>query len=198
MTVKGYSSVEEVQGLVGMTFDETQEDQVLRLIEAAESFIDWATDRSTWGSNTPIVDEYYSMGGPRLYLKSVPVTSIESIKVGTYNVLGTITLVPTANYDLVDPINGLVVLSPDVTDPYFTYDYLHVSYTPAVTLPAHLKLATAQLVAHWLSIHFDPARLSYSLYTLGDGDLSARPINGIPKEILEMLDTFRKGGIIFA
>ncbi len=197
MTIKGYSSVEEVQALVGMSFDETQEDQVLRLIESAESFIDWATGRDNWGSSNPIVDEYYEMSGPRLYLKSSPVTSVESVSVGTNNLVGTVALVATVNYDLVDKTNGLLILSQDVWDDSY-YNYALVSYTPQVTLPAHLKLAASQLVAHWLTIHFDPARLSYSLYTLGDGDLSARPIAGIPKETLDLLDTFRKGGIVFA
>jgi hypothetical protein len=212
---KGYSSADQVAAYLGQTLTPAQQTQAVIWLDAAEAVVDGIAHTS-WLTGA-VVAEQYSLNnrGTRLYLRQTPVTSVQGITVRSF-LVGDTGQVLTAgvDYELLDPTAGLVLLSNVYqSNAYFQsygdyggavgyvgpvpaggpgYGQLAlVSYTPLQAIPPSVALATAQIVAFWLTNEIHPER--YGLTSVRTADqaesISAAFEAGVlPQGILDLLN----------
>lgn len=216
MTNKGYTTNAAVASYLGVTLTTAQQAQCDALIGEAENWIDF-TARRQWIA-PPITGEVYDLAnlGTRLYLRTVPVASIQSIQTRTY-VPGDqpYTLTAGVEYELIDPSIGLVTLSTAYGSAAWYSDYAAqggsliyseagalldpqahvgalalVSYTPAAPVPGDIAQAATMLAAHWLEYTLFPQRFDVAELRTADQTLKliAGP-NGrtLPQEVVDLV-----------
>lgn len=177
---KAYTNADAVAKYMGQTFTADQVTLSTTYIDYAVRFIDRLTRRGDpltgaagW-LNTAITDEQYELlGGYQLFLRCVPVTSVESVKIRSHIVGDTDTVLTAGtNYELQDPLRGLIAFSTSYGRPIFydsytahhrigfgsstPYSFAKISYTPNQPVPDDITQATNQLVAHWLTYNINP------------------------------------------
>ena len=216
---RGYTTPLDVAAYLGTTFNRDQAVMVNTRIGQAEDFIDQIVRRGDSQSGTggwlngPITNEQYDLTnvGARIYLRDVPVASVQSVTIRSHQVgdVGTI-LVAGTDYELQDPLAGLIVFSASYgTSTYGGYagaagynqagrligtgfslgSFAKVSYTPSQPVPGDIQMATMQLVAHWIQYNINPQR-----YGIGATKTGAQTItlsqNGVlvfPPETMKLI-----------
>lgn len=145
---KGYCVHSDVAALLGLTFTTAQEAACDALIAAAEAYIDRGTHRA-WLVG-PITGERYNLKSPTLYLKSRPVTSVQSVQTRTQAVGDTLyTAIAGVDYELFDANLGQINFSGGYSGPRAV---ALVSYTPNLgTVPADIAHAAALIVANTMT-----------------------------------------------
>jgi hypothetical protein len=203
MTARYYTTVDKVQQLAGVTLTASQinlVDQVL--IEAAEH---WVEERrgQVWQTAAITDEAYFNLPGPNLYLKTTPIVSVQAVKARA-NLGDTETTLPTADYEVRDLTRGWLYIPAQGGSLSggslraggadggggLPYDRIRVSYTPATTVPPHISLATALLVAHWLQPAMSGITGAIESYTVGDLSVkvsSAVAAAGVPSEVLRLV-----------
>lgn len=198
-TPKGYTTVDAVAGYLGQTMTADQESQAYSLMAACENFIDAETQGNGGWLNGPIVAEQYNAfnQGHEFFLRSVPVTSVESIykrkaKVGDTPIL----LTANTDYEVLDLKQGKILLSQTTMvygslgygygygygDPAWSPEWgniggialgagvlLLVSYTPVQAVPATISQCATEIVAFWMNNNIHPER--YGLTSLASADI---------------------------
>lgn len=222
MANKGYTSQDLVAAYLGSTFTPSQITQCVQIIGQVEAYIDRVTRRNGGWLQTAITSEQYDLNniGIRLFLRSRPVASVQSILVRTYQVGDPgQTLVAGTDYEFIDPVRGLVILSAtyDSEAAYSGYDdyggsaiysdagallrsgltygsLAEVSYTPGTPLPADLTNAATQLAAHWMEYTIYPGR--FGVGTTRTEDQSVQLLGGmtrdIPTEVQRIVGNYRR------
>lgn len=200
MVAKGYTTSDLVMEELGRDLSGLQLDQAARLIEEAEDIADRETGRS-WLAASPTTGELHMVTGRLVYLKNKPVTAITSITRRTLNVGASVaTMVAGTDYELIDPANGIVLLSgypwADAVINTTMTDYgmlLSVTYTSATPVPAGIRRIVTQLVAHWMAKRLSSANQGVRSYSVGGGDLTVTFADrkDVPDEILKALRSYR-------
>jgi hypothetical protein len=141
VAAKGYAAASDVALALGVASLSTlQTNQVTAWLEGVESWVEAYTGRA-WLTGA-LTDEFYEPAGPDLYLRQRPITTVEAVK-GRFRLTSTVTtLTAGSEYEVRDATRGRLWLPL-----WDSYDWFAISYTPAATVPAGVKLATAQLLA---------------------------------------------------
>lgn len=190
MAAKGYATVEEVAGFLGVTLTSDQENHCERMLEVAEGEMDAATQRG-WLMGAQTDEAHYPaefrLGN--LYLRYAPVSTVTTVK-GRASLGETeTTLVADVDYEVADSEGGWIrIVYPD------QYDRIRVSYVPSTDVPLDIQQATAELAATRMSGHLRP--LSYGLDSLQLPDLSvgfnrAVTQNSVPPAVADVIDRWR-------
>jgi hypothetical protein len=190
---KGYTSRERVARYLGRTLTTEQMDQADALIASAEAWIDRRTHRA-WLVASPIVDELHQLDGAVLYLKQRPVTSVSSVKVRSASVGATETaLVAGTDYELLDPVNGVLSLG---SSTYLGY-LAKVSYVHSgPPVPEDIALAATMLVATFLQPALDGVGANVQSYRVG-GELQVTfTEDDLPKAVKGLVNPYRR--LVFA
>jgi hypothetical protein len=142
---KGYTRVVDIGLLMGVDLTALQQQQLGRLLPAAEAMIDAAT-HAAWKTGA-ITTERHPTPGPRLYLRSYPVTSITTVEgwatgAAAYRTLQEV----SSGYTIESLTDGVLALGGGVC-----YDVVRVAYLPETAVPAAISEATARLAWTWLS-----------------------------------------------
>lgn len=161
MPAKGYCTFADVENLLGETFTEKQQVQCDSLIEAAEKYLDEKTNRA-WltGAQT---DEAHYIEGQNIFLKYVPITSVEDLTGRAGLGESETSLTVDVDYEVRDLNSGHIVLE-NPGD----YDRILVDYTPVATVPADIKQATIEIVAARLQPTLRPGMFGVDSYSLPD------------------------------
>ena len=141
MAVRGYTSPDRVADVLGTDLTSAQNQYCLGLIAAAEDWIDEYTHQ-TWAATTPILAERHRLEGPRIYLRVVPLASVEAVWQAPWYVGSTPTLIEApSGYQLVSATTGELRIAG------YRYGEVLVDYTPNVTPPPAITDACTQMVA---------------------------------------------------
>lgn len=140
MAVKGYATETQIETDLGTTFNATQQAQVAAWIEDAEAAIDHDLD-TAWLTGAITNERHLLTFDGALWLRSYPITSVQSI-VGRQTLsASSTTLTAGTHYEIVDAASARLYLPG-----WQNYPYLDVSYTPVATVPRLINLATRQMV----------------------------------------------------
>jgi hypothetical protein len=203
MTARYYCTPDKVAQVAGVTLTPEQinlVDQVL--IEAAEH---WVEERrgQVWQTAAITDEAYFNLPGPNLYLKTTPIVSVQAVKARA-NLGDTETTLPATDYEVRDLTRGWLYIPAQGGSLAggslraggadggggLPYDRIRVSYTPATTVPVHIGLATAMLVAHWLQPAMSGIVSGVQSYTVGDLSVTFGAdaiMLGVPSEVLRMV-----------
>lgn len=205
MVARGYSSALLVAQEMGTDLTAAQLDQAADLIEDAESFADRITGR-TWLVSS-VTDEWHRLTGPEVHLNLRPVSAVSSVKLRRLAVGATDSVLAAGSgYELVDPTNGVVLLSAvsfGWSDPVInTEDWsgpyvVKVSYTAAAVVPGAIRRGVTKLVAYWMAQRTSAVGTEgIKSYSVGD-ELSVtykdddETSSDIPSEILSLFRQYR-------
>lgn len=194
------TSVEQVAEYLGRELTGAQNAQLEALLPAVEAWITSRTGR-TWGDDTPITGETHTLTGPLLWLTHAPVASVQSVSVRPPATVGatSTTLVATADYELLGPAHGLLVLSPGYAGWRVT-----VAYTPALPLDSRIALAATMLAAAWARPTLDGVSGDVKQYTIGQElsvtfrDPADGTVRGVPDDVVALVDSCGRRAPVFA
>jgi hypothetical protein len=198
---RGYSSVSLVVQELGRDLTGTQYDEIEGLLEEAEHIADREAGRIWLG--TSITGESHRLVGRMIQLNYRPVTAISSVAIRRLAVGATSTaLAVGTGYDLVDTLNGVIVLAGygpgnDIIINTETMDdgpyIVTVSYTATPNVPASIRRGVTKLVAHWMLNRLDPDRQGLESYSVGS-DYQVRmrdDADDIPEGVLRLFRQHR-------
>ncbi len=216
MAARGYSSLANVTSFLGQASLSTQQqNEVNNILPSVEDYIDLYT-RRTWGQPA-ITNEQYDLLKDWLYLRVVPVASIQSVLVRTRAIADPgVTLTAGTDYEMQDAQRGLVVFTSGYGDPgadlaldQFTDNnndpgpqpnlsigesytiprsYALISYTPAATVPTPITRAATMLCAHWLRYNINPT--AFSVQSQRDGERARVWREITPPDVSAILDRY--------
>jgi hypothetical protein len=203
--VLGYTTPERVQQRAGRALTSAELEEVVKLIEAAESWITSRTGR-VWptGVAGATVTEYQTINSRKVYLRVRPVQAVTTVAIRPARV-GAQEEILTAGdqYELLDAAKGILLLNIGCWR-YRGGNILRVVYSPAAgTLDPRVALATTDLVLFWMQpiLQGLPVGGNIQSYRVGD-DLSVTfrdgsgTVRGVPDTIVAAVDSLR--GMIFA
>lgn len=211
MAAKGYTSAAAVGAYLGRTLTSAQITQATALLAAAEQVVD-SIANTTWLTGQVVAEQYNLVNrGTRLYLAQKPVTSVEAVIIRSYrpNDAGVLLNQASGDYELLDPLAGLLVLSGTYSNSasFSTYGdsggsaiyseggtLLHhgqfsgqvalVSYTPVQVVPPAISLATSMLAAFWITNQIEPAR--YGLTEIRSADQAKRISDALAQGVIPL------------
>lgn len=207
MAAKGYTTAQLVAQELGRDLTAPQLDQCADLIGEAEAWIDHETGRA-WAVTSPIVDELHSVTSPVVYLVNRPVLAVTSVTARSLAIGSTYTtLAAGSGYELIDPTNGILLLSgvDPATDIVinssgtFYGALVKVSYTASTPVPGDIQRAATLLVAHWMMARLEPDRLGLKAYSVGQElsvTLQDAATIGVPPDVLRIVRS--REAVIFA
>lgn len=166
MPAKGYCTLQDAERVLGQELTSTQAKHALVLLEAAEQWIDRYQGRAY--AVATITDELHVVEAGFVRLNSRPVTAITSVSASAYPAIApeSTVLVAAETYRLLYPLDGLLYVGRSY-DGYL----LTVSYAASSTVPANVRMATAELLAHWLRPITDGITADVASYTV-PGEIS--------------------------
>jgi hypothetical protein len=136
-----------VAAFLGMTFTTEEQAEATALIPMASALIDRETRRG-W-LVPPITGERYNLTTPTLYLKSHPITSVQSIVTRTQAIGDTLyTAIAGVDYEVFDLNLGQINFSSGYSGPRAV---ALVSYTPNLPVPPDIALCATMIVANTMS-----------------------------------------------
>lgn len=180
MAARGYSSLGLVQDELGVALTVAQQAQVDGLVTEVEAVIDRATGRA-WLTASPVADELHAPSGPVVYLKKTPVAAVSAVATRSSAAGAAWTaLVAGTGYELIDPANGVLVLSGYgaadvvVNTAYSASDLVRVTYTHTSPLPvpADVQGVATRMVANRMRGRLDPSMIGVKSVSVGQGDLA--------------------------
>jgi hypothetical protein len=181
-----------VAAFLGMTFTTEEQAEATALIPMASALIDRETRRG-W-LVPPITGERYNLTTPTLYLKSHPITSVQSIVTRTQAIGDTLyTAIAGVDYEVFDLTLGQINFSSGYHGPRAV---ALVSYTPALdTVPGDIALAATMIVANTMSNALLPDAFGVTEVRLGrltgiKYDENAVTLS-IPQQAQQILDSYR-------
>lgn len=209
-------TLDEVRRHLRYPAADTQDDAALQLfMDAADQVM-----VKECGANVAIqYNEYYNGGNSAIFLRHVPVLSVEQVEEGwgfatfvlDYVQVDTAAVATNFAYSIDDPDNGYITrrTSGNVLIPFQAgTSNIHVTYTAGRNpIPPIIKLAELELIAHWWQGSqqrgMGTSSSAYSYDTVNQdfprsGPAAGMvPLNqGIPYRIIEMIKPYRSAPII--
>jgi hypothetical protein len=155
MANRGYTTNSAVAAFLGLTLTAGQQSEADTLIGSAEQYIDRETRRG-W-ILPPITGERYNLTTPTIYLRSHPITSVQSIVTRTQAIGDApYTAIAGVDYEVFDLLLGQINFSSGFHGPRAV---ALVSYTPNLPVPADIALCATLIVAETLARALFPGRL---------------------------------------
>jgi len=161
------------------------EDAIQRLITAASLWANKYTDRLLKARD--LTEQYDGDNTTILFLRNYPINSITSIHQDSDRVFGVDTLVDPVNY--VYSANSRKLTGVGVVWYFGVQTIQAILNAGYVGVPEDLENAVLELIDFW-NQSFDAHR--FGVNSVGVGDRRIAYELGIPKQVKEMLDSFRK------
>jgi hypothetical protein len=181
-----YATLNDVEALTG-PLAAGQAAHALAVLEAATEWMEQAIGRG-WDQHETAWNESFVVDGRAISLARWPVLEVAAVTVRDR--AGTVTTLAEAEYTL-DASRGLLWLRWH----WPTGSWADVTYTPRPGIPARVRMAVAQLAAHWLEPVLNPGMANVEQYTLPD--LSVRFARGsagqvVPPTVLALAQQLRE------
>jgi hypothetical protein len=185
MSAKGYITTAQVEAFLQKTLTAAQLAQCETLLESAETHVDNYCKRA-WLTGVQTNETHYHPGH-HLYLDCPPVQTVTSITGRSGMGATEETLTVDQDYELRDSAAGLIYLVYPGS-----YDRIRVTYTPVATVPADIKQACIELVAHWLRPALMPDSYGVQSFQLPDLSVTYRTYaaEAIPLSVQVLLNHY--------
>lgn len=196
-SIKGYTTVENVQAQLGRTLTAAQvtylEDSIM---PAAEAWVD-ATGGRAYGEGVVVAEQLTMQPAGYTWLSTAPVVSVEGVRGWLWGqTVEQIQLLPPEYYALIDDTSGQLYIPS-----YANYAYLEADYTPDSTVPAAIGLATSILCGYYMRTVVHPETEWLTDYSSGqDIRIKFRELT-IPQMVYDLIESASgsvSGGYVIA